>query len=139
MRCSLRIKRSAAKALAAIPKADRLRVVEAIDLLCDTPAAGSARRGVHPYARCLTPTCWQQGQIIPVLRHERVRRGERAWIINRSQTQLAGAGSPTWLNWRPNCHGGWLPPEPPAATKPPHHQASSGISALTRETSTACA
>lgn len=42
MRCSLRIKRSAAKALAAIPKADRLRVVEAIDLLCDTPAAGPA-------------------------------------------------------------------------------------------------
>ena len=37
--------RSAAKALAAIPKADCLRVVEAIDLLCDTPAAGSALKG----------------------------------------------------------------------------------------------
>lgn len=45
MRCSLRIKRSASKALAALPKADRLRVVEAIDLLCDTPAAGSALQG----------------------------------------------------------------------------------------------
>ncbi|MFM8662055.1 MAG: type II toxin-antitoxin system RelE family toxin [Cyanobium sp.] len=45
MRCSLRIKRSASKALAALPKADRLRVVEAIDLLCDTPAAGSALKG----------------------------------------------------------------------------------------------
>ena len=45
MRCSLRIKRSAAKALASLPKADRVRVVEAIDLLCDTPAAGSALTG----------------------------------------------------------------------------------------------
>jgi len=33
MRCSLRIKRSAAEALAALPKADHVRVVEAIDLL----------------------------------------------------------------------------------------------------------
>ncbi len=45
MRCSLRIKRSAVKALAALPKADRMRVVEAINLLCDTPAAGSALNG----------------------------------------------------------------------------------------------
>ena len=45
MRCSLRIKRSAAKALAALPKADRVRLVEAINLLCDTPAAGSALKG----------------------------------------------------------------------------------------------
>ena len=45
MRCSLRIKRSAAKALAALPKVDRVRVVEAIDLLCETPAAGSALKG----------------------------------------------------------------------------------------------
>jgi mRNA-degrading endonuclease RelE of RelBE toxin-antitoxin system len=45
MRCSLRIKRSAAKALSALPKADRVRVVQAIDLLCDTPAAGSALKG----------------------------------------------------------------------------------------------
>ena len=36
---------SAAKALAALPKADRVRVVEAINLLCDTPAAGSALKG----------------------------------------------------------------------------------------------
>ena len=45
MRYSLRIKRSAAKALGALPKADRLRVVEAIDMLCETPAAGSALKG----------------------------------------------------------------------------------------------
>ena len=45
MRYSLRIKRSAAKALSALAKADRLRVVEAIDMLCDTPAAGSALKG----------------------------------------------------------------------------------------------
>lgn len=45
MRYSLRIKRSAAKALSALPKADRQRVVEAIDMLCDTPAAGSALKG----------------------------------------------------------------------------------------------
>ena len=31
--------------LAELPKADRVRVVEAIDLLCDTPAAGSALKG----------------------------------------------------------------------------------------------
>ena len=45
MRCSLRIKRSAAKALAALPKADRLRLVAAIDKLCEVPAAGSALKG----------------------------------------------------------------------------------------------
>jgi mRNA interferase RelE/StbE len=45
MHYSLRIKRSAAKALSALPKADRLRVVEAIDMLCETPAAGSALKG----------------------------------------------------------------------------------------------
>jgi mRNA interferase RelE/StbE len=31
--------------LAALPQADRVRLVEAIDLLCDTPAAGSALKG----------------------------------------------------------------------------------------------
>jgi hypothetical protein len=41
MPCSLQIKRSAAKALAALSKSDRTRLVGAIDLLCDTPAAGS--------------------------------------------------------------------------------------------------
>lgn len=45
MRYSLRIKRSAAKALSALPKPDRVRVVEAIDMLCETPAAGSALKG----------------------------------------------------------------------------------------------
>ena len=37
--------RSAAKSLASLPKPDRVRVVDAIDLLCDTPAAGSALKG----------------------------------------------------------------------------------------------
>ena len=45
MRCSLRIKRSAAKALAAVPKLDRERIIGAIDLLCETPAAGAALKG----------------------------------------------------------------------------------------------
>ena len=45
MRCSLRIKQSAAKALANLPKVDRERLLEALDLLCDTPAAGSALKG----------------------------------------------------------------------------------------------
>ena len=31
--------------MAALPQADRVRLVEAIDLLCDTPAAGSALKG----------------------------------------------------------------------------------------------
>jgi len=45
MRCSLRIKRSAAKALEAVPKADRLRLLTAIDRLCESPLAGSALKG----------------------------------------------------------------------------------------------
>jgi len=45
LRCSLRIKRSASKALAAFPKVDRLRLVEAIELLCNNPAAVSALKG----------------------------------------------------------------------------------------------
>ena len=45
MRCSLRIKRSAARALEALPRQERERIVAAIDLLCDTPAAGSALKG----------------------------------------------------------------------------------------------
>lgn len=45
MRCSLRIKSSAAKALAAIPKRERERLIEAIDQLRETPAAGSALKG----------------------------------------------------------------------------------------------
>lgn len=45
MRCSLRIKQSAAQALVSLPKVDRERLVEAIDLLGNTPAAGSALKG----------------------------------------------------------------------------------------------
>ena len=39
------IKRSAAKALAAIPRDDRLRLIEAIDRLTANPAAGSVLKG----------------------------------------------------------------------------------------------
>ena len=53
MRCSLRIKRSAAKAFASLPKVDRERLVEAIDLLCETPAAGSALKGEFEGLRLL--------------------------------------------------------------------------------------
>ncbi len=45
MRCSLQIKRTAAKELGAIPKPDRLRLIAAIDRLRETPAAGSALKG----------------------------------------------------------------------------------------------
>lgn len=45
MSWSLRIKQSAAKALAKIPQADRLRLIEAIDKLKTHPAAGSVLKG----------------------------------------------------------------------------------------------
>ena len=41
MRCSLRIKRFAAKALATAPKLDRERMIGAIDILCETHAAAA--------------------------------------------------------------------------------------------------
>jgi mRNA interferase RelE/StbE len=53
MRCSLRIKRTAAKALAAIPKPERERLIAAIDRLCHTPAAGSALKGEYEGLRRL--------------------------------------------------------------------------------------
>jgi len=43
--CSIRIKRSAAKELARIPRADRVRIVRAIDGLADAPLSGSALKG----------------------------------------------------------------------------------------------
>lgn len=45
MTYSLRIKRSAAKALARIPKPQRLRLIEAIDRLMTEPTAGSVLKG----------------------------------------------------------------------------------------------
>jgi mRNA interferase RelE/StbE len=42
---SLRIKRSAAKALAKITKPDRLRLIEVIDRLRDEPHAGGVLKG----------------------------------------------------------------------------------------------
>ena len=45
MSWSLRIKQSAAKALAKIPQADRLRLIEAIDKLKAHPASGSVLKG----------------------------------------------------------------------------------------------
>ncbi len=79
MRCSLRIKRSAAKSLASLPKPDRVRVVAAIDLLCDTPAAGSALKGefeglrrirVGPYRVVYE---WQRSELVILV----VRIGHR--------------------------------------------------------------
>lgn len=45
MSYTVRIKRSAAKALEAIARADRQRLIEAIDRLADNPAAGSVLKG----------------------------------------------------------------------------------------------
>ena len=45
MTYSLRIKKSAAKALAKITKPDRLRLIEAIDRLRDEPHAGGVLKG----------------------------------------------------------------------------------------------
>lgn len=45
MTYSLRIKKSAAKALAKIAKPDRLRLIEAIDRLCNEPHAGGVLKG----------------------------------------------------------------------------------------------
>jgi mRNA interferase RelE/StbE len=42
---SLKIKGSAAKALRRIPKADRIRLVDAIDRLATEPAAGGVLKG----------------------------------------------------------------------------------------------
>jgi mRNA interferase RelE/StbE len=42
---SIRIKASAAKSLASLNKPDRVRVIEAIDLLAAEPHAGSALKG----------------------------------------------------------------------------------------------
>ena len=42
---SIRIKRSAAKELARIPRKDRIRVVRSIDRLSEQPLAGSALKG----------------------------------------------------------------------------------------------
>ncbi len=45
MTYSILIKRSASKSLESIPKPDRLRIIEAIDLLRANPAAGSVLKG----------------------------------------------------------------------------------------------
>ncbi|MDE2981385.1 MAG: type II toxin-antitoxin system mRNA interferase toxin, RelE/StbE family [Gemmatimonadota bacterium] len=45
MSYSIRIKRSAAKELARIPRADRARIVRAIDGLGDQPLTGTALKG----------------------------------------------------------------------------------------------
>lgn len=45
MTYSVRIKRSAVKALARLPKHDRVRIVDAIDGLAKHPHAGSALKG----------------------------------------------------------------------------------------------
>ena len=79
MRCSLRIKRTAAKALAALPKPDRLRVVEAIERLCELPAAGSALKGEFEGLRRLRVGAyrvvyeWRQAELVVLV----VRIGHR--------------------------------------------------------------
>ena len=79
MRCSLRIKRSAAKALAALPRADRLRLAAAIDKLCEVPAAGSALKGEFEGLRRLRVGGyrivyeWQQQELVVLV----VRVGHR--------------------------------------------------------------
>ena len=79
MRCSLRIKRSAAKALASLPRLDRERLVEAIDLLCDMPAAGSALKGEFEGLRRLRVGSyrvvyeWQRSELVILV----VRIGHR--------------------------------------------------------------
>ncbi len=45
MTYSLRIKKSAAKALAKLPRDDRLRLIEAIDRLREEPNAGGVLKG----------------------------------------------------------------------------------------------
>lgn len=45
MTYSISIKQSAAKSLEKIPKPDRLRIIEAIDLLPQKPGAGSTLKG----------------------------------------------------------------------------------------------
>ena len=45
MTYSVSIKRSAAKSLESIPRPDRLRIIEAIDLLRKNPGAGSVLKG----------------------------------------------------------------------------------------------
>jgi mRNA interferase RelE/StbE len=79
MRCSLRIKRSAAKNLAELPRQDRERLVDAIDQLCEVPAAGSALKGefeglrrlrVGPYRVVYE---WQRSELVILV----VRIGHR--------------------------------------------------------------
>jgi len=70
MRCSLRIKRSAAKALGSIAKPERLKIMAAIDRLCETPSAGSALKGEFEGLRRLrVGTCrvvyeWRQDELL---------------------------------------------------------------------------
>ena len=45
MSYSIRIKRSAARELARIPRADRVRIVRAIDGLAEQPLSGNALKG----------------------------------------------------------------------------------------------
>ena len=79
MRCSLRIKRSAAKALAAIPKPERERLVDAIDRLCESPAAGSALKGEFEGLRRLrvgryrVVVEWQRSELVVLV----IRIGHR--------------------------------------------------------------
>ena len=71
-----------AKVLAALPKADRVRLVEAINLLCDTPAAGSALKGEFEGLRRLRVGNyrvvyeWQRSELVILV----VRIGHRSEV-----------------------------------------------------------
>jgi len=79
MPCSIRIKRSAANALAAIPKAQRLQLIEAIDRQQYSPLAGSALKGEFDGLRRLRVGSyrivyeWRQSELMIAL----VRIGRR--------------------------------------------------------------
>jgi mRNA interferase RelE/StbE len=83
MPCSVRIKRSAAKALAAIPKAQRLLLIEAIDRLQQSPSAGSALKGEFDGLRRLRVGSyrivyeWRQRELMILV----VRIGHRREVV----------------------------------------------------------
>lgn len=63
--------------MASLPKFDRERLVEAIDLLCDTPAAGSALKGEFEglrVGRYRVVYEWQRSDMVMLVVHVGYRR-----------------------------------------------------------------
>lgn len=80
----VRIKRSAEKELARIPKPDRQRVVEAIDRLGENPHAGSVLKGEHQGLRRIRVGAWRvlyevddEASVVSILRAARRRDAYR--------------------------------------------------------------